>query len=86
MRGGTCAWAAGPDVVYAFELLKYVRGRQQPVVVKTLSNYFANDDEARANGLRLLQSSARQGGVFACRIVHADGTLVTTIVSGNSAS
>ena len=73
-------------MVYAFELLKYVKGRREPVVAGFLSSYFANDDAAKAHALRLLLESAGRDGVFACRMLQAEGALVATLISGESAA
>ncbi|HTX49087.1 MAG TPA: hypothetical protein VME40_06825 [Caulobacteraceae bacterium] len=70
-------------MVYAFEFLKYVDGRAEPVVGETTTRFFSNDQAARAHALRVLPRVA-VGGVFGCRVVREDNVFVTLIISGAS--
>ena len=69
-------------MVYAFEFLKFVDGREEPVVADITSGFFSTDQAARAHAFRVLPIKATIGGVFACRVVREDRNVVTTIISG----
>ena len=68
-------------MVYAFEFLRFIGSRRTPVVARVTTRVFAGDHAARTHALRILREEAH-GGIFGCRILREDASIVATVISG----
>jgi hypothetical protein len=69
-------------MIYVFEFLKLVDRRPEPVVSHVVTRVLGGDNAARAHAFRILPAAVRDG-VFGCRVLREDASIVATVISGS---